>query len=321
LNLVTFSDDPPEAEPATRFFQDPDWDTVPAANGPRELLNFLAQETGYAWGLVSGGVGGNAIAFYQQGAGNGAFETLAAKLLASGNDAAYMLWHQGEGNGNSVTGYTEALQDIHADFCTAVGRTQAQMPLILSSLATWPVLTASDAGWKNVQAILWQTAEDDANIYYSHSNMDAEISDAGGHWTAISYGRSARRYAQAVAKLLGTESAFAAWFIAGATIIDATHTDVAVTHSMGTDFTPTSGITGFEISNDGGSNWEAPSAAVRQDATTIRLTHTSMATSGDRLIRYQYGQTPDVSGCVKDNSALASPLNHSAHQTITATGL
>ena len=89
----------------------------------------------------------------------------------------------------------------------------------------------------------------------------------------------------------------------GYEIIDSTHTDIHLTHDGGTDFTPTTAITGFEVYN--GSSWLTPSAAVRQDASTVRLTHASATVSDVRLF---YGGLLDVTGVIKDNTALTLPI-------------
>ena len=82
--------------------------------------------------------------------------------------------------------------------------------------------------------------------------------------------------------------------------------DVHISHGGGTDFTPTTKITGFVV-RDGSTEVEI-SSAVRKDADTITLT-LATATSGETSVRYLDGLLPDVSGIVKDNSAMQLPLN------------
>jgi hypothetical protein len=318
--MFDVSSSPPAANAITRYFDGSDWVSVPSGNGIRELLNELATETGIPWGAIDGSAPGVGISFLVEG--SDAFTALASQIAAIG-DAEFIVWHHGEGNtsggGIAVETYITSLAGLHDSIADEVGRTTAEIPLLTASLATHTSGVNGDQGWFNVQAALRKAALDYADIHYSHSNMDAPLSD-GLHWTAAGYANAGKRYAQTILRVLGDETDDPAWFIDAAEIVDATHTDITVVHSMGTDFSPSSGITGFEISDDNGANWEVPSAAARQDATTIRLTHSSFSLSDDRLVRYQFGEAPDVSDPVVDNGALASPLNHTANQVISAEG-
>jgi len=83
---------------------------------------------------------------------------------------------------------------------------------------------------------------------------------------------------------------------------------------MGTDFTPTSGATGFQISPDNGGDWTSVviSAVDRLTATTLRITHGTAPTNNQRLLRYQYGKLPEISNMLLNNSALTQPILMSA---------
>lgn len=324
LGHTTSSSSPPAAATGSTMWDGSSWAAVPAANGVRELLNFLTTDSGYPWGLISGGTAGVTIGFLGN-VGQSAFIDLAAKVAAAGADADYIVWHQGEGDAdsspaNSTNGYISMLDALHGSIVALIGKTKSQVPLITSSLSTYGGVTSSDIAWNGIQQALVKAEPDHpGEIVYSHSNYDAVRVD-DFHWNAASYGRSGRRYAQTIAKLSGTETKIANWVIASVAIVDATNTDVTVTHSLGSDFTPASGITGFEITHDNGANWVTPSAAVRQTATVIRLTHSSMSTADDRIVRYQFGRAPVVSAPVVDNSSIAAPLNHTANQLLTAAG-
>lgn len=78
--------------------------------------------------------------------------------------------------------------------------------------------------------------------------------------------------------------------ITGARIVDATHTDLIVTHTGGDDLTPASGIEYVRIYDADLASELAVSAAVRQSATSIRVTHAA----GDLAKRgFDYLNTPD----------------------------
>lgn len=95
--------------------------------------------------------------------------------------------------------------------------------------------------------------------------------------------------------------------VAGVARVDDTHSDVTLAHFGGNDFTPASGITGFQISTDDFATVLAISAAARQSAAVIRLTHASTGGAAAK-VRYQWGATPDISGAVNDNGAAVRPL-------------
>ena len=329
LKHMTDPSSPDAAVSGTSYFDGSSWTTVPAANGVRKMLNSIATTTGKTVGIISGGQTAVTIEALMPG-GAGYFEALETKIIAAataGAEAVYIVWHQGEGNANvaspNATTHRTALDTMHGHLVTALGRTKATVPFILSSLATVTDVsyTFPDTSWATIQTALATAHDTYPYIHYSHSNMDADLGGSPNvHWTPASYGRSGERYARKILALRGDIAAAPAWYIASMAIVDATHTDFTITHSGGTDFTPTSAITGFEISDNNGASYVVPSACVRQSATVIRATHSSLSTTADRTGRYQYGKTPVVTAPVVDNSSIASPLNHSMHQALTAAG-
>lgn len=86
-----------------------------------------------------------------------------------------------------------------------------------------------------------------------------------------------------------------------------TKIDVPLLHDGGTDFTPTTGITGF-TALDAAGNALPVESAVRLHATMIRLMMSAETAVAN--LRYLYGRNPEVSGIVKDNSALALPMEY-----------
>ena len=92
---------------------------------------------------------------------------------------------------------------------------------------------------------------------------------------------------------------------------------MTLNHRGGTDITPATGITGFEVFDNGSS--VTIQSAVRYAADAVRLTLSRSISSGHTVtLRYLYGMTPNVSGLVKDNSPLALPLeNTTADLTVT----
>lgn len=305
----------PAAHPDTLMWDNTNggWIT-PTGNGFRTFLNSMQAATGRVCRLVHGGASGVGTGGLSKG--TAPYNQLVARILASGATPSFMLWHQGEGDAVSssplptIPSYRSLVNAIHTDLAADIGRTNANMPLVCSSLGTvspdWFPVPPVDEGWSIVQAALAGINSSFPHMHYSHSNMDAALFD-GGHWDGPSYGRSGARYARTVQALMGLETTRPPWYITAAARFSTTETDLTVVHSMGTDFTPSSGITGFQVSNDNGGTW-VPATGARLNATTIRLTHGNLGTV-ERLVRYQYGEGPDVTAPVKDNGSLQSPLN------------
>lgn len=316
LGMTGTTSSPPSATAGTTYFNGSAWIAVPAGNGVRELLNGVIAATSIPCAALNGAVAGVPISSLSKGQTN--YTNIAAQITAAGGDFEFIAWHQGEGdsaNGTSQSTYLAALSQLHSDLVTDYGRTKAQAPLVLAGLGTVTGGASgygTDATWDAMERTLIDASTTNASTTYSHSNRDAVIINANVHYDGAGYGNAGKRYARSMTTLLGSTSGYPNWHIASAAVVDATHTTVDLTHGLGTDFTPTSGITGFEVSGDNGANWAAPSAAVRTNATRITLTHSSLATDSNRKLRYQYGLLPDTSGIVLDNSSLAVPLDNSA---------
>ena len=142
--------------------------------------------------------------------------------------------------------------------------------------------------------------------------MDLERKDDNLHYTTDSQKAIGARVANAI-QWYYDQAADKADYYMGPCITDAQFADasnkvldVTIKHTSGTDFTPSENITGFVVRD--GSEDVAIVSAVRKDAATIRLTLTKEVSANVQL-RYCKGLLPDISGIVKDNSAMQLPLN------------
>lgn len=128
------------------------------------------------------------------------------------------------------------------------------------------------------------------------------------------FDRLTKTEARAVAEAFGcTSVVYKGPECASAAIVNGTTTTVTLTYPAdagGTDFTPTTGIEGFKVYDDGVSR--AISAAVRTNATTITLTHA--AVTGTRTVQFEATQGAlNRDNMVRDNfGAIAMPLRMSA---------
>lgn len=319
--FISTTSSPPSAAAGTYVWDNSSaWGVVPSGNGVRELLNALKASTGRVIRAVYGYQ--DATPINGLTVGNSPFTALASRITASGINAKYIIWIHGENDqaaGTTETSYRSDLSTgIHQAICDVMGLTKAQCKLVLSSVGRGESGVAPDAQCEVFHAIQWR-CQTLPYVYYSHTMIDQPLSD-GTHFTAAAHGESGKRFANTIAYIDGLAANPTPFYIDAASVVDATHTDVNFTHSLGTDFTPTSGITGFRVSNDNGYSYATPSAAVRQSASTIRLTHSDLGTISSRLVDYLYGRNPAYTGAVHDNSGINAPLNFTAHQILQAQG-
>lgn len=285
-------------------------------------MNGINSATGKTVGSLGGAVGGQSIGQLSKGTAN--YTAFINEVKASGGTLDYIVWYQGEGDSANGSGTSEAtyralLTQLHTDIVTDLGTTKAACPLVLCGLAVCTDVEGGGAGtsvsWDLIEGTLIRCGSGGTqipNVYYSHSNRDGVLASGDLiHIDGTSLGRCGKRFAKTITSLLASSTAFPNWHIASAATVDATHTDVTFVHGLGSDFTPTSNPSGFDLSGDNGGTWAAATAGARQSATVLRLTHASLPTTNLRQLRYQYGLNPNVSAPVADNSSLSLPLDNS----------
>ena len=324
LALMNFSASPPTQNAGTCFLEFPSdvmTFSAPPGDGVINVLNGIVANLGVcAMGWMEA-VNGTDITFlsgyntdHTPTNDNWVGRIIPHAAQAGIKDFELIHWHQGEARvfltateTMSDWDYALAMQFMQANAATLTGR--SSMQVFISSLirigipANWP----PSPGYNDMPRTAVRLGQL-PNIMYTHQNTDIDLSADGGHQSGAGANKNGARSAQSIGFFYGAQAHPAKWFIGIPVATNTTTTTVPVVHSMGTDFAPASGITGFEVSGDGGATWQAPSAAVKADANTITLTHSSISDKC-RMIRYLQGPYADVSACVKDNSALNVPLN------------
>jgi hypothetical protein len=323
---------PPNALPNTYFYSGGSLGPVTQANGIRVLQNNVTAATGLPTVSFNCSVGGSAISGLV--AGTAVFNACAAQVnsIITPRDKVFIIWDQGEGDANgseTPTYYATTMVQLHKDFVAAIGRTTTNCPWLTSQKGTASSIPGSfgagttQLSWQTVKnGQIWAPLFTNANMIYSHTDMDFWRGDGYHYEGLLGEKYAAQRYAQSINTMMGvaSPSGFPNWGISGTSTVDATHTTVALTHTLGTDFTPSSGGTSFEVSGDNGATW-INAVASRTDATHISLLHSSISTKKDRLVRYLYGFSPPdadincVTNCspptamIFDNSSLKIPLS------------
>ncbi len=225
-----------------------------------------------------------------------------------------VLWSQGESD--ALTGQPEATHEAalllvvaqcQADFVN--GSDETNLPFIISELGRRD--GGVDADVQAIRNAHNNVAAAGADTYIGATKMDLALVDTV-HLTPAAFTIEAQRMALCGLFILGFESYYLGPVVASYVTNSTTETEINLTHSAGSDFTPTSAIDGFAVEDDG--TPVAISAAVRTDATTITLTHA--AVTGAKVVRYHYGANPAVTGPVLDNTDMTLPLKQIAEVPI-----
>ncbi len=274
-------------------------------------LNTLVGVLDYAYdasGLYAGGsaqwlpVGGTVNRIFTDGVG-----ALDDKLEA-------IVWVQGEadaGSGVSQANYYNSLGTLFADWRSAFS--QASLPIVIATLAKRTVAGYTDAQHMAIYDAQVQKCGD-SNIYRV-DRKDLPMDADGVHHNPAGYEALGARCARAVAYAVGAVATYRGPRIVQVRKVDATRFDCWLTHDMGSDISPPSGITGFRVL-DGGSPI-AVSDAIRRSATKIRLTLAS-APAALPVVQYVYGNIPTVTSVVLDNGTLTLPLEGTSSSGVTA---
>lgn len=304
-------------------------------DGDRTFCAIVTAATGNTFTFYNGGVGGTGIfdvsdASYGHwwNTSNDTPTTLLTSFLSHGPyDVIIMINGENEMDDLLFTGLNRTLFITHIQKMWDYIRAQSGANTIL--LQTTPAIdtayvpsagVASIYGWSNVQQ--WMTDAVDtykiynptAHIYVGAINYDINGDPHYSDWGTANHSDAGYGY-----KLLGTRFAQTylydqglVSFYQGPTItnfvsVDSTHTLINLTSNGTTDFTPTSGITGFIVNNNG--TPVSISSAVRTSATSITLTHA--AVTGTETVSYAYTTNAVYTNPIFSNStpALLVPMN------------
>jgi hypothetical protein len=154
---------------------------------------------------------------------------------------------------------------------------------------------------RNAQKHVTETVK---NTYLSATTLDLK-NHGRQHLTAKAYIALGHRVAQSILHLLGQETYHRGPSVTHVAQIDSRTIEIRIQHNGGSDFTPASGITGWEVIARGA---PVPVTDVyRHDPRTIRI-RLARPLNDKAQIRYLYGAMPDVRHPVLDNSPMSLPL-------------
>jgi hypothetical protein len=299
---------------------DGSWSVLPAtSNGATAFVNNLlsGMSSPVLIGLVDAAVNGTSLLEEADG-GSGywsnelttssRYATFLARVTNVGGGLAGVYFGQGERDARSTL-VTEAeyaaslsyfiTSQIRADIDNKSASTNLPFMAALLGFCTD---TGTDPEWQGIRNAQSSTMLSVDDCYIASTTIDLAMADAV-HRSAAGYTIEGQRAAQTALLIYGDQTYNRGPSITSFADTSTTTTNINLAHQGGSDFTPTTGITGFEVLDDG--TPVTISSAVRSTATRITLTHAAI--SGTKTARSLYGANPVVTNPVYGNAALALP--------------
>ena len=292
---------------ATRKHTASGWATN-TGDGAINLANKLQAGTGLPIGLLAYAVGGSTIANWTDTTGTSVYSAFLAGLAAAGGDCEFISFQQGEQdavNGTSKATYKAGLNTLYANLREATGRTANELAFACVVLGNIDHVLSTDA---STQAIRqgqqeWIGATD--GVIYGGSAVDMVQTD-GFHWTAPYNARMGLRNAQAILAKLGATTYDARGPRIHHANLSGSQVIVTLVHdSGGTGLKELDGstdggsVTGFALTDASGN---LPISSTSFGGNTVVLT-LGRAAVGSVSLTYQYGETPNITNPVFDNTS------------------
>lgn len=218
------------------------------------------------------------------------------------------VWNQGETDGSILV----AKEVYESDMKTLLSRLRTDLdnetlPIFLCQIGTHDTNISNDAAYTAIRSAQ-HDLDDGVNFFLAATEMEFARKDTA-HYTQPGLNEIGRRVANSVLYHFGKASYYRGPYISSADYADADRKviDVKITHRGGDDISTTGEITGFSVLD--GVKEAVITSAVRQGPDTVRLTLAEPIAGGGRL-RYLYGLNPPHSNIVKDNTAMALPLEN-----------
>lgn len=218
------------------------------------------------------------------------------------------VWNQGETDGSILV----AKEVYESDMKTLLSRLRTDLdnetlPIFLCQIGTHDTNISNDAAYTAIRSAQ-HDLDDRVNFFLAATEMEFARKDTA-HYTQPGLNEIGRRVANSVLYHFGKSSYYRGPYISSADYADADRKviDVKITHRGGDDISTTGEITGFSVLD--GVKEAVITSAVRQGPDTVRLTLAEPIAGSGRL-RYLYGLNPPHSNIVKDNTAMALPLEN-----------
>ena len=306
------------AHPLLRKFSNRGWST-PGMQGNAAIAfgNRIIERLGIPVGLLDYSRNGSGLrkeadwgtGYWEDRATGSIYNRFLAGVSKAGGALEFVIWIQGEADAARGSVTEEEYRVSLGSFITHQVRANVDNGSDEEHLPFLVVLMVKRPGGKNkphqeIRNAQKRAAENIANCYLAATTLDLK-NKGRQHLAANAYTTLGLRVAQTVLYILEEEAYHRGPMIADVKRLDDRTLELKLQHRGGTDFTPASGISGWEVLKN---NKSVPIANVyRHDPKTIRI-KLKRPLSGRATIRYLYGAMPNASKAIIDNSAMALPL-------------
>jgi hypothetical protein len=301
-----------------REFDGNNWST-PGRQGNAAIAfgNRIIERLGIPVGLLDFSVNGSGLrkeadwgtGYWEDTAQGSIYNHFVTGVTNAGGAVEFVVWIHGEADAARSTVTEEEylrslerfiLRQVRVDIDNGSG--QAHLPFLVVAMVKRP--GGQDDSHQDIRNAQYRVIDKVHECYLAATTLDLE-NQGRQHLSAGAYLKMGDRVAQTVLYVLGEEAYHRGPSITEAKRIDDHTVDVKITHRGGTDFSPISRLTGWEILVKG--TPLAVADVYRQNSQTIRIILERPIAIGAKL-RYLYGAMPDATRPVLDNSAMSLPL-------------
>jgi len=306
------------AHPLLRKFSNGGWSTFGSqGNAAIAFGNRIIERLGIPVGLLDYSKNGSGLrkeadwgtGYWEDRAPGSIYNRFLTGVSKAGGALEFVIWIQGEADAARGTVTEDEYRSSLESFITHQvradvdnGSDQEHLPFLVVMMIKRPGgKNKAHQGIRNAQK---QITENVANCYLAATTLDLK-NQGRQHLSAEAYTTLGRRVAQTVLHILKQETYHRGPMIADVERLDDRTLELELQHRGGTDFTPASGISGWQVLKN---NKPMPIADVyRHDPKTIRI-KLKRSLSGRATIRYLYGAMPNATKAVIDNSVMSLPL-------------
>jgi hypothetical protein len=307
-----------KANPFLRIYTDNGW-SAPGKQGNAAIAfgNRIIDRLGIPIGLLDYSKNGSGLrkeadwgtGYWENTAPGSIYNRFISGVSETGGTVEFIIWIQGEADAarGTVTEeeYTASLKrfitnQVRVDI--ANGSDFEKLPFLIVMMIKRP--GGKDKPHQAIRNAQKYVTETVPNSYLAATTLDLK-NHGRQHLTPKAYITLGRRVSQSILHLLNEETYHRGPKVSRVNRIDSRTIEIRIQHTGGSDFTPDSEITGWEVITNSVS---VPITKVyRHDPQTIRI-DLERPLNDKAQIRYLFGAMPDVKRPVLDNSPLSLPL-------------
>lgn len=290
--------------------------------GATNLGNLLNIATGRPIRFIKTGVNGTLLSDWEASPSTYRAAAVNAAIAAGGVDLILSIVgfndaYQSGGSIVSQASHEAKLRSFLSKLRSEIGQPTVPVALGISQIYTG-ASTVTDDQFTWLHAAELNVAADTNNYFGAHAYDLSQLSD-GIHQTSAAYPIHAARLANNIGAIFGVGTLRKGPTISAAAAVYNTKTRLTLTHDGASDFTPTTGLTGFEISFDDFATIATSTTAVREDGTHVLITHAASGGVAPK-VRAFAGHAPNVAGVLKDNTSLALPVSPTKAPVVAPSG-